>query len=241
WSAILFNGSSGGGGCAEYDGWPLMYTPGTFGGLKFVPIEVLELHYPLLVLEHRVRTDSMGAGRTRGGPGLIFHLTPLGKGQVDTSAAGHGMPPPPFGVYGGKPGDGGALYRVNRDGSRTFFSGIGYFRVHEGESWVATSTGGGGYGDPLERDPELVRIDGRDGFVSLRSARDDYGVGLDRVTLELDLTATEVLRRELASARQPALIVPDRPDAATYWSSLMRAEDRYELNPQPPMDADLTL
>ena len=241
WSAILFNGSSGGGACAESDGWPLMYTPGTFGGLKFVPIEVLELHYPLLVLEHRVRTDSMGAGRTRGGPGLIFHLTPIGKGQVDNYAYGDGMTNPPFGVYGGKPGDGGALYRVNRDGSRTFFSGIGYFRVHEGESWVATSTGGGGYGDPLERDPELVRIDVRDGFVSLRSAREDYGVVLDPETLELELEATEAMRRELAANRQPALIVPDRPDAATYWRSLMRPEDRYELNPQPPMDADLTL
>lgn len=241
WSAILFNGSSGGGACLEYDGWPLMYTPGTFGGLKFVPVEVLELHYPLLALEHSVRADSMGAGKTRGGPGLVFHVMPLGTGQIDNYGYGDGVTNPPFGVFGGKPGDGGALYRINRDDTRTFFSGIAYFRVREGESWMAVSSGGGGYGNPLDRDPERVREDVRDGFVTLQSALADYGVALDPETLEIHLRATEELRQELRAVQRIEVIVPTAPDAATYFRQLMGPGDEYELNPHPPMDADLTL
>jgi N-methylhydantoinase B len=241
WSAILFNGSSGGGACKEYDGWPLMYTPGTFGGLKFVSTEVLELHYPLIVREHRIRTDSMGAGETRGGPGLIFHVAPRGTGQIDNYGYGDGITNPPFGVFGGTPGDGGALYRINADGSRTFFSGISYFRVKEGESWLAVSTGGGGYGNPLQRDPEKVRVDVRDGFVSNQLAREVYGVVLGPDSLEIDIAATESLRAELAKTQRIEVVFPDRPDAATWFRSLIGLRDTYELNPQPPMDADLTL
>ena len=155
-----------------------------------MPIEVLEMTYPLFVHTQEVRVDSMGAGKTRGGPGLTFRVEPRGTGQVDNYPYGDGMFNPPFGVYGGQPGDGGALYRNNADGTRTFFSMISYFRVREGESWVAESTGGGGYGDPLERDAERVRTDVRNGFVSFESAHRDYGVVLDHATLEIDVAAT---------------------------------------------------
>jgi N-methylhydantoinase B len=240
-SAILFNGSSGGGACKEYDGWTLMYTPVAIGALKFIPIEILELHYPLLVHTHEVRVDSLGAGRTRGGPGLTFHVEPRGTGRVDNYGYGEGISNPPHGLYGGQPGDGGALYRINADGTRTFFSAICYFRVSEGESWVAASTGGGGYGDPLEREPERVRIDVRDGFVSLESAKRDYGVVLDPDTLEIDRNATEALRSRLAPSRVTATIVPTEPDAGTYTKALMREGDSFELDPHPPVDADFTL
>lgn len=122
----------------------------------------------------------MGAGRTRGGPGPSFVLTPRDTGQIDNYGYGDGIQNPPHGLFGGKPGDGGALYRQNEDGTKRVFSAFAYFRVHEGETWCAMSTGGGGYGDPLERGPDRVRIDVRDGFVSLRSAEEDYGVVIDR-------------------------------------------------------------
>ncbi len=241
WSAIIFNGSSGGGACKEFDGWPLMYTPGTVGGLKFVPIEVLELHYPLLVFEHEVRPDSMGAGRTRGGPGLTFRLQVRGGGRVDNYPYGDGIDNPPFGVFGGKQGDGGAIYRENANGTRSFFSGIGYFRVDEGEAWAAISTGGGGYGDPLEREPMLVQTDVKDGFVSLRSALEDYGVVLDTQTLKIDVNATARQREQVTTMRTLQLIEPTTPGAGTYMREIMRESDTYELNPQPPSNADSTL
>lgn len=240
-SLILFNGSAGGGACKEADGWPLMYCPGAVGGLKFISIELMELHYPLLALQHEVRTDSMGAGKTRGGPGLIWHVAPLGTQRIDNYAYGDGMFNPPFGLFGGKPGDGGAFYRINKDGTRTFYSMIGYFRVHEGESWVGVSTGGGGYGNPLERDPEEVRIDVRDGLVSLESAEADYGVGLDPATLEVNYEATEKLRKELAQGQKNEPIVPTTADYATYYKQLMNPGDKFELNPRPPADVAWTL
>lgn len=238
---ILFNGSSGGGACLEHDGWPMMYCPAAIGGLKFVPIEVLEMTYPLVVRRQEVRMDSMGAGETRGGPGLIFHVEPRGTGQVDNYPYGDGMFNPPFGAFGGQPGDGGALYRINADGTRTFFTMISYFRVREGESWVGESTGGGGYGSPLDRDAERVRIDVRNGFVSLEAAERDYGVVLDPDTLELDQAATEELRARLRADRVTELVVPNEVDAGTYYKRLMKDGDSFELDPHPPLDADFTL
>jgi N-methylhydantoinase B len=238
---ILFNGSSGGGACMEDDGWPLMYCPAAIGGLKFLPVEILELHYPLLVRTHEVRVDSMGAGCTRGGPGLTFHVEPRGTPQVDNYPYGDGMFNPPFGVYGGHPGDGGALYRENADGTRTFFSMISYFRVREGESWVALSSGGGGYGDPLTRPPDRVRDDVRNGFVSLEAAERDYGVVLDSKTFEIDDVATSTLRKSRVVERPADVTNPTTADAGTFYKDLMRPGDRFELDPHPPLDADFTL
>ncbi|HTY54992.1 MAG TPA: hydantoinase B/oxoprolinase family protein, partial [Candidatus Binataceae bacterium] len=240
-SLILFNGSAGGGASKEADGWPLQYCPGSLGGLKFIPVELMELHHPLLARRQELRTDSMGTGKTRGGPGIEWEVSPRGTGQVDNYAYGDGMFNPPFGLFGGSAGDGGAIYRTNRDGTRTFYSAIAYFRVSEGESWTTLSTGGGGYGDPLERDPELVQVDVRDEIISLAAARDQYGVVLDPKTLKLDLHATEQLRKELAKSRTHVLIVPATADYATYYKTLMRPGDRFELNPRPTSDSNWTL
>jgi N-methylhydantoinase B len=240
-SLILFNGSAGGGASKEADGWPLQYCPGALGGLKFIPVELMELHHPLLALRQEIRTDSMGAGKTRGGPGLTWKVAPRGTGRVDNYAYGDGMFNPPFGLFGGRPGDGGAIYRTNKDGSRTFFSAIAYFRVAEGESWSALSTGGGGYGDPLERDPEQVRIDVRDEITGIEAARSEYGVVIDPATLKVDAPATAKLREELAENNERQLIIPGAADHATYYKSLMRKGDSFELNPRPPTDSNWTL
>jgi hypothetical protein len=169
-------------------------------------------------------------------------VEPFGTGQVDNYGYGDGMNNPPFGVYGGLSADGGALYRINADGTRTFFSMMAYFRVREGESWIAASTGGGGYGDPLERDPDRVRVDVRDGFVSLVAAERDYGVVLDPETLEVDVGASAQLRARLIADRGAQMTtVPLGPNAGTYVKALMKYGDTFELDPHPPLDADYTL
>lgn len=237
---ILFNGSGGGGATASNDGWPFMVTPGTVGGLKFAPIEIIELHYPLLVLEYQIRTDSMGAGRYIGGPGLSFRVTPVGT-RVDNYGYGDGMMNPPYGLYGGCPGDGGALYRENPDGSRTVFGPLAYFRVEEGDVWCAVSSGGGGYGDPLDRPSEQVRIDVEDGLVSQGSAHANFGVVLSNGSLEVDEIATAALRDEKRQGRQTTAIVPTGPGAGTYSRSLLRGADVFEFDADPPGDAAATL
>jgi N-methylhydantoinase B len=240
-SLILFNGSSGGGASKEADGWPLQYCPGALGGLKFIPVELMELHHPLVARRQELRADSMGAGKTRGGPGIVWEVSPRGTGQVDNYAYGDGMFNPPYGLFGGGAGDGGAIYRTNCDGTRTFFSAIAYFRVSEGESWTTLSTGGGGYGDPLERDPEAVSADVRDEIVSRAAARDVYGVVLDPQTGRVDLTATEALRKELAKSRKIVAVIPATADYATFYKQLMKPGDSFELNPRPTTDSNWTL
>jgi N-methylhydantoinase B len=238
---ILFNGSSGGGASAVSDGWPFMVTPGTVGGLCFAPIEIIEMHFPLVVREYQVRTDSMGAGKNSGGPGLNFILTPRGTGQIDNYGYGDGMTNPPFGLYGGLPGDGGALYRENADGTKLVVSALSYFRVSEGELWCAIATGGGGYGDPLERDPAKVAADTRDEFISQEMATDIYGVVFGVGDFAIDLAATEQRRAKLRGDRTIVEIDPSVPGAATYYRSLVGPNDVYALNPRPPEDADATL
>lgn len=235
---ILFNGSSGGGATAVGDGWPFMVTPGTIGGLKFAPVEIIELHYPLRVVEYQVRMDSMGAGRYRGGPGLSFRLIPEGT-RVDNYGYGDGMTNPPFGVCGGKPGDGGALYRINRDGTKSVYGPLAYFRVEDGETWCAISSGGGGYGDPLGREPERVQADVRDGFISLTSAREDYGVVLTPGSLEIDERATAGLRERPRETEQ--LVEPTVASASTFYKSLVGRNDTLELDASPPENAGVTL
>jgi len=188
-----------------------------------------------------LRADSMGAGKTRGGPGIVWEVAPRGTGQVDNYAYGDGMFNPPYGLFGGGAGDGGAIYRTNRDGTRTFFSAIAYFRVSEGESWTTLSTGGGGYGDPLERDPEMVSADVRDEIVSPAAARDEYGVVLDPQTGRVDLPATQALRKELAKSRRIVAVIPATADYATFYKKLIKPADSFELNPRPTADSNWTL
>ena len=238
---ILFNGSSGGGASATSDGWPFMVTPGTVGGLRFAPTEIVELHFPLVVKEYQVRTDSMGAGTHCGGPGLNFFVTPRGTGQIDNYGYGDGMSNPPFGLFGGKPGDGGALYRVDKDGKKYIVSASSYFRTREGETWCAVSTGGGGYGNPLDRPMDKVVRDVRDEFISVETARNDYGVVLDPETFAVDEAATQALRAEMRADQTIEIIDPPGPNAGTYFRSLLGPGDEYALNPLPPEDADATL
>jgi N-methylhydantoinase B len=71
--------------------------------------------------------------------------------------------------------------------------------VPAGTEAIVVTAGGGGWGDPLERDPEKVRWDVLEGYVSLESARRDYGVVLQSGTLEIDRTATARLRNEMGA------------------------------------------
>lgn len=234
---ILFNCSGGGGASADFDGSRLVYCVGALGGMKILPIELIELHFPIVVSRHEIRTDSMGAGRTRGGPGLHFEAQVRGTGQVDFYGYGDGLLNPPFGVFGGTPGDGGEIYRRNADGSRSFFSAMSYIRINEGETWVAASSGGGGYGDPFERDAELVAADVRDGYVSRAAAGELYGVHLgDDGAVDAEATT-----RARAQARELAHLTPTGPDASGYPARVLAPGDRFEFDALPPLEADFTL
>jgi N-methylhydantoinase B/oxoprolinase/acetone carboxylase alpha subunit len=79
---------------------------------------------------------------------------------------------------------------------------LGAHRFSPGDAFVFESTGGGGWGDPLDRRPEDVFEDVLDEYVSVAKARDDYGVVVNRETMELEAEATERLRAEMRAARK---------------------------------------
>jgi N-methylhydantoinase B len=163
------------------------------GDFRNVPVETLESRYPILVDSLRVGTDSGGAGKFRGGLNVVKEYTPL----TDCKLTLHfdRVKTPSWGLFGGHDG---AVPNVKvRDiesGEETKLLKIEQFAVKKGSRVVTVTGGGGGYGDPLERDPEMVRADVMDGFVSREAARDTYGVIIADDNFQIDLKETKKLR-----------------------------------------------
>jgi N-methylhydantoinase B len=144
------------------------------------PIEAIEIESPVRYLRREFRSDSAGAGRWRGGVGQVLSYRILGEdpGLQHTSQKSVSRPQ---GVAGGLPGDGGRW--VINEGERsehTLEFAIGDIEpLRTGDTVTHYTPGGGGYGDPLTRDPAAVLADVRAGFVSLEQARRLYGVTVD--------------------------------------------------------------
>ena len=160
-------------------------------------MEVWEQRYPLRFRRYELVDDSGGPGAWRGGLGTTRHLELTLPTQITANADRHVTPPP--GLFGG--GDGAAnRFGVIRDEKdQTFKEWFGIpssskfsnMPLRAGDVLVVTQGGGGGYGDPLLRDPALVAADVRDGYVSLRRALKDYGVVFNDDGRTIDVAATE--------------------------------------------------
>jgi N-methylhydantoinase B len=207
-------------------------TSAGLGGLKILSVEMSELLHPFTIEKMEIEPDSMGHGKQVGGPGIHIIVRPE-RAPMECHLFGDGTANPPFGVVGGTPGIGGGSYKENRTtGKRTYSSSKGHLVIGEDEVWVGVSSGGGGYGDPLERDPQLVADGVHDGLISLLCAREVYGVVL-QADGSVYLSATEKLRQELLRMRSPKTVVtPTRPSAATWLRHHMREGDAYVVDPQ---------
>lgn len=233
WGVMFFNNSGGSGAVKGFDGWPLWESQAAAGALKDQAIEQIELLYPVTIDAWEIEQDSMGFGQWIGGPGNRFVVRPL-AGPAECITFGDGCANPPHGVLGGTPAIGGGQFVESLKSRRRRFVGAsGHLHVGTDERWVGVSTGGGGYGNPVDRDPEQVKDDVAAGIISCRAARDVFGVALtedDGLTL-LDSDATELLRTELRLADRP-LIDPMTPAASTWITDNMQEGDTYHLNPK---------
>ena len=232
WGFMLFNNAGAGGAVKGNDGWPLWYNQAALGGMKIQPIEQLELLYPVRIERCEIETDSVGFGQWLGGPGNFCAIRPL-DGEMVTITFGDAASNPPHGAMGGGQGSGGGQYVEDEEtGKRRFVSSSGAFTVdHTREVYVGVSTGGGGWGNPHEREVEQVRVDVRDGILSREAAREQFGVVLDdAVDPAVDEAATRSLRAELAAVRRPA-VVPTEPGASPWLRERMRDGDTYSLDP----------
>ncbi|MBI4242390.1 MAG: hydantoinase B/oxoprolinase family protein [Candidatus Rokubacteria bacterium] len=193
--------AGGTGGFPEADGNNAVrnFAEGDFGSIQ--PAEAVEHEAPLLVERCEVRTDSCGAGRHRGGFGLWRDIRLLAD-EASLSVASEKNILPPFGVCGGMPGAPNqfVVVRAGREVAPSDTPGkVAGFRLRQGDVVSVRSSGGGGWGDPLDRDPALVLADLRDGYLTPDKARSAFGVALRG--RQVDEAATALLRHELRGRR----------------------------------------
>ncbi len=167
-------------------------------GFTNVPNEFLEKYYPLRIERYETVPDSGGAGKHRGGNGIHMAYRFLGAGTIaihDDRWFTY-----PWGVNGGAPGARARKILERADGSQTIIGNkVDNIQVGPGDCLHYITWGGGGWGDPLERDSAQVALDVKRGLVSRDGAR-DYGVVLDNQG-GVDDAATTALRQQMRTAR----------------------------------------
>ena len=160
-------------------------------------VEVAEQQQPILVEALAIREDSGGAGRWEGAPGSRTTFRARGgpvRFAINAAAHDH----PPQGVRGGRASAPTRIWKEGHNGARTDLGISIDVTLEPGERLISEACGGGGYGDPLERDPARVLDRVREGWITRARARDAYGIEIveqDSV-LEIDTKATDKLRRE---------------------------------------------
>ncbi|MGE0419143.1 MAG: hydantoinase B/oxoprolinase family protein [Acetobacteraceae bacterium] len=201
----ILMGYWGGPGVPGHDGWLTFGGAGAQGMLWQSSVEVAEQQQPVLVECLELAVDSGGAGRWEGGPGahLIYRVRhdPV---RFTTNAGGNDFPP--FGAGGGQPGGPSKAWAIGRNHQRTALRNSADVTLAAGERLESIGCGGGGYGDPLLREPATVALRAREGWISLDRARNTYGVVLDTrgEQFRVDDPATQALRATMRATMKAA-------------------------------------
>ena len=164
------------------------------GDTHNAPVESMELKYPHLIERHALREDSGGAGEFRGGLGVIQQRRVLATSRINAQI--ERTQDAPWGLFGGKSGAANKLELLRHDGTHENYptGKILDQDLHEGDAYILYSGGGGGYGDPLQRSPEHVAADVRQGYVSIEAAARDYAVVIHPESMAIDHAETKRLR-----------------------------------------------
>ena len=192
WHSVIFRGG-GMGASAINDGNYVYIFPANGAN---TPIEIFESDTPLIVEKRELITDSAGPGIMKGGLGQreVFKIpddkyAPIPPVNLGIQAGR--FIHPPEGLFGGNPGA-RAQFLVNGVSGNPY----GLTQLKPGDAVTIDAAGGGGHGNPLDRDPEMVENDVKDGYVSLEKAKEDYGVVIDPKTFKVDMEATRKLRSQ---------------------------------------------
>ena len=157
----------GGGGASEgFDGWSNVGEINVAGGIRSPSIEVTEERFPFFIERHELLPDSGGPGAWRGGLGAVCDLVYEGEGPALLNTAGDGIVVPPFGLFGGADGR-PHHYTIVSDGAERVLGSkeVGVL-VKPGDHIVCLSSGGGGYGEPGNRERDAAAWDLKNGYVT---------------------------------------------------------------------------
>jgi N-methylhydantoinase B len=196
---ILFLALKGGSGATwNADGYNHIGLINCAGGILAQDYEMFEIHDPHRLVRHEYARDSAGAGRWRGGLGVETEFVIDGE-NVTGIAFGDGVEEEAraFGLFGGRAGSINAIELAYPDGTTVKPRAKEIIRnIPRGSVFRQRAGGGGGYGEPYERDADLVLAEVVDGVLSVEAALHDYGVVIDPVSLTLDRAATAQLRQQ---------------------------------------------
>ena len=181
---------------ATKDGFQASGGPRIGGHVSQIPMEVFETRYPFLVEKYAYAPDSGGPGEFRGGMSSVTIMRPVDH-ECEIGGCNDRCVIPPYGIFGGMPGLHGENKIIHPDGSETPIDRAGGEIAREGDVLYFRAPGGGGYGDPLDRDLDYLQQDMDIGLVSRESARRDYGASVDETTGSMDRKATEASRAKL--------------------------------------------
>lgn len=162
------------------------------GDTKDIPIEIVEARYPVLVEQLELRPDSGGPGRRRGGLGMVRRYR-IGA-DCELNAAFERTSCPPYGLFGGQSAAVGAVTIEPPGAAAVHLTKADSLPVLKDSIVTFHTAGGGGYGDPFERQVDEVQRDVALGYVSLAAARRDYGVAIDPVSFAVLAEETRALR-----------------------------------------------
>lgn len=195
-------GLGGGGAGWKTDGWHVLGLRQIAGASMTGDIELVEYRVPIHIHRYELETDTACPGKWRGGFGSVYEVEIVDHDAMVTNV-GEGSRYPPPSALGAEP-----QFALDKKKSRHYLvkgkepiemPANSRFKAVAGDRVLSFQQGGGGVGPAYERDPKLVHWDVRNGFVSLESARVDYGVVIEPQTLEIDYEATNTLRSKAPS------------------------------------------
>ncbi len=196
----LMLSTNGGPASDTADGWVNYAIPVIAGLMYRDSVEVDELKHPIRVRSLGLVTDSAGAGRRRGAPAQQIEYGPVDAPMTAVISC-DGQHSQPRGVRGGQNGTSGETWLLSENAAPERLPNVVQLRLAPGQRVSGRDSAGGGYGDPLEREPERVRVDVLEGWESIAKARDVYGViftgHIEDDSLAVDMAATASHRAAL--------------------------------------------
>jgi N-methylhydantoinase B len=164
-------------------------------------VEQIEAENPIEITAYEFVPDRCGAGKFRGGaPFIRTYRIKTPEALLQIRADRHTTRP--YGLYGGRAGKPGFVALV-RQGDKLELGSKVIVGVKQNDEFSYILPGGGGWGDPLDRDPTSVLRDVKNEFISPEAARQDYGLVFDEKTLIGDVAATQSLRHDMRQSRAP--------------------------------------